>query len=92
MFPNHNLSQNVSLMDSASTLHQETARMSNCDKAGIQISTHNNLQELDCLIEPQSLPMRRLRLQKFVRKGSVPSTDQVLSTRNDVMKSAASEV
>ncbi|XP_009389911.2 uncharacterized protein LOC103976433 isoform X2 [Musa acuminata AAA Group] len=92
VFPNHNLSQNVSLMDSASALHQETARMSNCDKAGIQISTHNNLQELDCLIEPQSLLMRRLRLQKFVRKGSVPSTDQVLSTRNDVMKSAANEV
>ncbi|URD97636.1 No apical meristem (NAM) protein [Musa troglodytarum] len=90
--PNHNLSQNVSLMDSASTLHQEMARMSNCDKAGIQISTHNNLRALDCLIEPQSLPMRRLRLQKFVRKGSVPSTDRVLSTRNDVMKSAASEV
>ncbi|CAL9154603.1 unnamed protein product, partial [Musa hybrid cultivar] len=92
VFPNHNLCQNVSLMDSASTLHQEMARMSNCDKAGIQISTHNNLQELDCLIEPQSLLMRRLRLQKFVRKGSVPSTDQVLSTRNDVMKSAANEV
>ncbi|CAL9087309.1 unnamed protein product [Musa textilis] len=90
--PNHNLSQNVSLMDSASTLHQEMARMSNCDKAGIQISTHNNLRELDCLIEPQSLPMRWPRLQKFVRKGSVPSTDQVLSTRTDVMKTAASEV
>ncbi|WOL05749.1 NAC domain-containing protein [Canna indica] len=91
VFPNQNFGQNVPLMDE-NPLHQESAKMDNFDSPRIQIRSHKNLSDSTRSTE-QGLATRRIRLQKFVHKGSVPRTDHVLSSTNgDILKLVVSEV
>lgn len=91
LFPN-NFGHNVSFMETAASMHQESINVENLDNARIHIRTQRNLLESHYLNEENVLPTSQMHLQKSIHNASVHKTDHISTIKDDIVHSVVNEV
>lgn len=92
LLQNHNLAHNISSMETAESMHQESVNIENIDNAKISIITRRNLLASNCPSDEKGLSTNRIRLQKSIHNVSVPKTDHISTINDDIVRSVISEV
>lgn len=92
LLKNHNLGYNLSYVETAESMHQESVNIENIDNAGVRIITRRNLLASNCLGEEKGSSTNRIRLQKSIRNASVTKTDHISTINGDIVRSVISEV